>query len=87
MKFSRGVWGLAGIAITVALPFLHFDVALPLSGEAQSTVLKWAWTAVLAAIVFGIERRPRKFLYLRGFGWGDALVMVATMLVALFRQY
>jgi membrane protease YdiL (CAAX protease family) len=89
LSIHRRLWAAAGIAGTVALPFVHLE--LPVSGLIVEIAVKWLWTIALAAIVFRIERRPREFLQWRGFSFKGALeafvsLLAALVLAAMLRQ-
>jgi membrane protease YdiL (CAAX protease family) len=76
---------LAGIAGTIALPLVHLNlpISTDLSPGALRLILVWTWTAVIALIVFGIQRRSPKFIGLRGFRAYDAVELLAALIVAL----
>jgi hypothetical protein len=71
-----------GVAGTVAIPFVHFELPLNVPNELARLVLLWAWTAFLAITVFVIQRRSRSFLHLRGFGLYDAVEGFAAIFLA-----
>jgi membrane protease YdiL (CAAX protease family) len=85
LSVRRRVPAVLALAGTVALPLVHLDLPLPvsMSPEAVRLIVVWGWAAVLAALVFGWERRPLKFLQLRGFRLSAAGEALATLIAAM----
>ena len=84
MPFRTVIASATGIAFVVVFPFLNWEPVLsrvPVPG----IMLQFATASALAAISFGINKRPLKFFHIRGVGWRDigAALLAIPAIIAL----
>lgn len=78
MDARRSIASIAGVAFTLAFPFLDWS---RLIGHAHwpGILLKVVSAALLAVIGFLINKRTAGFYQIRGFGWRDVAIAVAGL--------